>query len=123
MDWKNMYPKHRLVSDSVMQLGDVTMAADRLVPMSFEEDDEEFLSPQETIRRLRNEFKTVEIDKQTARKMVEERIKDIRRQMDAGTILGLRMRHGWSDSVRILMKHTSSFLRMTQTQEQHISRL
>ena len=60
------------------------MAAHRLVPKNFEDEDEEFLAPDEVIRRLRIEFKIVETDKDSAREMVQERINYIEQELAEG---------------------------------------
>jgi hypothetical protein len=60
------------------------MSADRLVPQTFEDVDEEFLAPDEIIRRLRAEFPVVEIDKDAAIEMIQERLDYAERKIARG---------------------------------------
>jgi hypothetical protein len=60
------------------------MAADRIVPKDFEDEDEEFLEPDEVIRRLRAEFRVVEVNKDYAKEMVQGRIAEIERHSAEG---------------------------------------
>jgi hypothetical protein len=60
------------------------MAADRLVPKDLEEEDEQFLEPDEVLRRLRAEFPVVEINQDYGREMVQERIDFIERRSSEG---------------------------------------
>ncbi len=60
------------------------MAANRLIPKNFEDEDEEFLEPAEVIRRLRAEFAVIEIDKDAAKEMIDHRIAYIEEQLAEG---------------------------------------
>ena len=60
------------------------MAANRLIPKNFEDEDEEFLEPAEVLRRLRVEFAVVEVDKDAAREMVQQRIDYIEQRLSEG---------------------------------------
>ena len=63
---------------------------DRLVPEEFEDDGEEFLSPREVLRRLRREFRILQVDKKRGHEFIEGSIKHLEKLKSKGHVDGER---------------------------------